>query len=237
MTGDGDGPRRGRRRAAPSACSRRSTASACACCPPGDFSQGALRRHARLAHRRDRAVRDRLRGLARAPARGASRRSPASRRWSGTRARARGPRATSSPTRDERIRDLEAELRRAKAGRVDVQRVVDAAEAAAGPYGPCCGREVEADDMDELLAISRPRQAGAGRRAPPSCWARPPTARRTLVANLGARGRGRRALGRRGHPRGRPARGRRRGRQGRDGPRRAERTPRGCRRPSTPRPR
>jgi alanyl-tRNA synthetase len=60
--------------------------------------------------------------------------------------------------RDERIRALEAELRRAKSGRVDVGAVVGQA-VDAGPVRAVAA-QVEAIDMDELLAISdRVKQA------------------------------------------------------------------------------
>lgn len=55
-------------------------------------------------------------------------------------------------TRERRIQELEAEVRRAKTARVDVQGVVDAAEAVGDLR--IVARAVDAGDADELLAIS-----------------------------------------------------------------------------------
>lgn len=64
--------------------------------------------------------------------------------------------------RDERIRALEAELKKARAGRVDIDAL--AAQATANGAVRAVAAQVEAADMDELLAISdRVKQAvGAG---------------------------------------------------------------------------
>ena len=62
--------------------------------------------------------------------------------------------------RDERIRALEAELRRAKSGRTDVSAIVGSA-VEAGPVR-AVSAQVEALDMDELLAISDRVKQGLG---------------------------------------------------------------------------
>ena len=62
--------------------------------------------------------------------------------------------------RDDRIRALEAELRRAKSGRADVGAIVGTA-VAAGPVR-AVSAQVEALDMDELLAISDRVKQGLG---------------------------------------------------------------------------
>jgi alanyl-tRNA synthetase len=62
--------------------------------------------------------------------------------------------------RDERIRALEAELRRAKSGRADVSAIVEAAEEAGAVRA--VSAQVEAIDMDELLAISDRVKQGLG---------------------------------------------------------------------------
>ena len=64
--------------------------------------------------------------------------------------------------RDQRIRALEAEVKRARSGRVDVRGLADAAERVDGVG--VVAAEVDAADMDELLGISdRVKQAmGAG---------------------------------------------------------------------------
>ena len=62
--------------------------------------------------------------------------------------------------RDERIRGLEAELRRAKSGRADVSAIVESA-VEAGPVR-AVSAQVEALDMDELLAISDRVKHGLG---------------------------------------------------------------------------
>ena len=54
--------------------------------------------------------------------------------------------------KDERIRSLEAELRRAKSGRADIGAIASRAEGANGVRAVAA--QVEALDMDELLAIS-----------------------------------------------------------------------------------
>jgi alanyl-tRNA synthetase len=65
--------------------------------------------------------------------------------------------------RDERIRALEAELRRAKSGRTDVSAIVGSA-VEAGPVR-AVSAQVEALDMDELLAISDRVKQGLGKGA------------------------------------------------------------------------
>jgi alanyl-tRNA synthetase len=62
--------------------------------------------------------------------------------------------------RDERIRGLEAELKRARSGKVDVAALV-AGAAAHGPLRAVVA-QVEAADMDELLGISDRVKSGVG---------------------------------------------------------------------------
>ncbi len=62
--------------------------------------------------------------------------------------------------RDEKIKALEAELKRARANRVDVGALVGAAEAAGDVRAVVA--QVEAGDMDELLSISDQVKKGVG---------------------------------------------------------------------------
>ncbi len=84
--------------------------------------------------------------------------------------------------RDERIRALEAELRRAKSGRADIGAIASRAEGSNGVSAVAA--EVEALDMDELLAISdRVKQAlGEGAAVVLGAAAE---GKALLVANLG----------------------------------------------------
>ena len=90
--------------------------------------------------------------------------------------------------------------------------------------------QVEAADMDELLAISDRVKQALGDGAAVVLGAAV-DGKALLVANLGPGAVAAGPVGRRHHPRGRPDRGRRRWRQGRDGARRAARTPRASRGP------
>ncbi|MEZ0286052.1 MAG: alanine--tRNA ligase [Thermoleophilia bacterium] len=84
--------------------------------------------------------------------------------------------------KDERIRALEAELRRAKSGRADIGAIASRAEGANGVRAVAA--QVEALDMDELLAISdRVKQAlGEGAAVVLGAAAE---GKALLVANLG----------------------------------------------------
>ena len=84
--------------------------------------------------------------------------------------------------RDERIRALEAELRRAKSGRADIGAIASQAEGGNGVSAVAA--QVEALDMDELLAISdRVKQAlGEGAAVVLGAAAE---GKALLVANLG----------------------------------------------------
>jgi len=65
--------------------------------------------------------------------------------------------------RDERIRSLETELKRARSGRVDVHGLAETATEANGVRA--LAREVEAADMEELLALSDRLKQALGRSA------------------------------------------------------------------------
>jgi alanyl-tRNA synthetase len=86
--------------------------------------------------------------------------------------------------RDERIRALEAELRRAKSGRTDVSAIVGSA-VEAGPVR-AVSAQVEALDMDELLAISDRVKQGLGEGAAVVLGAAA-DGKAMLVANLAPR--------------------------------------------------
>ena len=151
--------------------------------------EGALRRHPRLAHRRDRAVHDRLRGLRRRRRAAHRGRSPGRRRWSGCatasgRPAGRAGRRATSASAAWRPSCAGPARAGSTSARWPPGRPRRRRPARAGP-------EVEAADMDELLRAQRPGQAARWARAPPWCWAPRPTARRVLVANLAPGGRGR----------------------------------------------
>ena len=83
--------------------------------------------------------------------------------------------------RDERIRQLEAELKRARSGRVDVAALAGEA-VAAGPVRMLV-REVDADEMDDLLTVSDQVKARLGEGAAVVLGARA-DGKAMLVANL-----------------------------------------------------
>jgi alanyl-tRNA synthetase len=83
--------------------------------------------------------------------------------------------------RDERIRQLEGELKRARSGRVDAAALAGEATAA-GPVSVLV-REVEADEMDGLLAVSDQVKARLGEGAAVVLGARA-DGKAMLVANL-----------------------------------------------------
>ena len=84
--------------------------------------------------------------------------------------------------RDERIRALEAELRRAKSGRADVGAIAAQAQGSNGVSAVAA--QVEALDMDELLAISDRVKQALGEGAAVVLGAAS-EGRALLVANLG----------------------------------------------------
>jgi alanyl-tRNA synthetase len=83
--------------------------------------------------------------------------------------------------RDERVRQLEGELKRARSGRVDAAALAGEA-IAAGPVSMLV-REVEADEMDDLLAVSDQVKARLGEGAAVVLGARA-DGKAMLVANL-----------------------------------------------------
>jgi alanyl-tRNA synthetase len=83
--------------------------------------------------------------------------------------------------KDERIRQLEGELKRARSGRVDAGALAGEA-VAAGPVRMLV-REVEADEMDDLLAVSDQVKARLGDAAAIVLGARA-NGKAMLVANL-----------------------------------------------------
>jgi len=83
--------------------------------------------------------------------------------------------------KDERIRQLEGELKRARSGRVDAGALAGEA-VAAGPVRMLV-REVEADEMDDLLAVSDQVKARLGDAAAVVLGARA-NGKAMLVANL-----------------------------------------------------
>jgi alanyl-tRNA synthetase len=83
--------------------------------------------------------------------------------------------------KDERIRQLEGELKRARSGRVDAGALAGEA-VAAGPVRMLV-REVEADEMDDLLAVSDQGKARLGDAAAIVLGARA-NGKAMLVANL-----------------------------------------------------